>query len=135
MQVVLAVPDRRLRLALELFLDEEPGLQLVGTTAEAAGARALVETLSPDALIMSWSLPGCAPDTLLAELKQRQASLDVIVLGGDEAARSFALAAGASAFVMSWDPPSDLTDALRWTASRVARAHNGPPSAPAVFTE
>ncbi len=118
MQVVLAIPDRHLRLALELFLDEQPGVFLVGAAAEAASVEALVRTLTPDALIMSWSLPGCPPEQLLTDLARLASPPQVIVLAGDESARSSALAAGASAFVMSWDPPSDLTDALRRCAAR-----------------
>jgi hypothetical protein len=49
MRVVLAVLNRDLRLALELYLGEEPGVLLVGMATDAAGTRAL---LKPNILIL-----------------------------------------------------------------------------------
>ena len=66
MQVVLAVQQRDLGLALQLYLDAEPGLFVVGTATEAASLRALLRTPSPDLVILDWDLPGYAPIQLRA---------------------------------------------------------------------
>lgn len=112
MQVVLAVHHRDLRLALELYLAEEPGVFLVGVATDAAGTRALTTTASPDLLLMSWNLPGCVPAAFVAEFSALPMPAGIIVLCADEASRAEALAAGAAAAISSWDPPAHLSDAL-----------------------
>jgi DNA-binding NarL/FixJ family response regulator len=128
MQVVLAVQQRDLGLALQLYLDAEPGLFVVGTATEAASLRALLWTASPDLVILEWDLPGYAPVQLLAEIKRPGPSPQIIVLGSDEGMRQEALAAGADAFALSGDLPDDLWAAIRQSHAR-HRADTGTPQA------
>ncbi len=129
MQVVLAAQHRDLQLALQLYLDAEPGLFVVGTVTEAASLRALLRTAYPDLVLLDWDLPGYAPIPLLAEIKRPRPSPQVIVLGRDEGARQEALAAGADAFVVSGDTPSDLMAAIRQSRARHAAACGQVPGA------
>jgi DNA-binding NarL/FixJ family response regulator len=118
MQVVLAVQQRDLGLAVQLYLDAEPGLFVVGTATEAASLRALLRTASPDLVILDWDLPGYAPIYLLGEVKRLQCSPQVIVLGRDEGIRQEVLAAGADAFVVSGDSSDNLMAAIRESRER-----------------
>jgi DNA-binding NarL/FixJ family response regulator len=118
MQVVLAVQHRDLGLALQLYLDGEPDLFVVGTVTEAASLRALLWTADPDLVILDWDLPGYAPIPLLAEAKRPSPSPQIIVLGSDEGIRQQALAAGADAFALSGDLPGELLAAIRQSYAR-----------------
>jgi DNA-binding NarL/FixJ family response regulator len=118
MRVVLAIQHRDLGLALQLRLDAEPGLFVVGTATEAASLRALLWTARPDLVILDWDLPGYASIPLLAEAKRPRPPPQIIVLGRDEGVRQEALAAGADAFVLSGDPPADLMTAIRQSRAR-----------------
>ena len=118
MQLVLAVEPCDLGLALQLYLDAEPGLFVVGAVAEAASLRALLRTAHPDLIILDWDLPGYATTHLLAEAKQLRHCPQIIVLGLDEGIRQEALAAGADAFVLSGDSPADLMAAIRESRDR-----------------
>jgi DNA-binding NarL/FixJ family response regulator len=118
MRVVLAVQPRELGLALQLYLDAEPGLFVVGTVTEATSLRALLQTALPDLVILDWELPGYAPVHLLAEARHLQRCPQIIVLGSDEGIRQEALAAGADAFVLSSDSPVDLMAAIRESRER-----------------
>ena len=113
MQLILAVEPSDLRLALQLYLDTEPGLFVVGIVAEAASLRSLLQTAHPDLVILDWNLPGYAPIHLLAEAKQLRHCPQVIVLGRDKGVGQEALAAGADAFVLSGDSTVDLIVAVR----------------------
>ena len=113
MRIVLAVQQGDLGLALQLYLDAEPGLFVVGTATEAASLRALLRTAGPDLVILDWDLPGYAPIHLLGEVKRLRCSPQVIVLGRDGDVRREALAAGAEAFVLLGDPPGDLMETIR----------------------
>ena len=57
MRVLVADDDRRVRLALRLFL-EERGLVVVGEAASAQEIRPMVQGLRPDLLLLDWVLPG-----------------------------------------------------------------------------
>ena len=118
MRVVLAVQHSDLGLALQLYLDAEPGLSVVGTATEAASLRALLWTADPDLVILEWDLPGYAPVQLLAEARQLRRCPQLIVLGRDESVRQEALAAGADAFVLSGDSPVHLMAAIRESRER-----------------
>jgi DNA-binding NarL/FixJ family response regulator len=118
MQVVLGIENGDLRLALQLYLDEEPGLFIVGAATEAASLRALLHTASPDLLILGWDLPGYPTVSLLAEVRRLEEPPQVIVLGSDEGARQTALAAGADAYVLIGDLPVDLTSNVRQARMR-----------------
>ena len=118
MRVVLAIQHRDLGLALQLCLDAEPDLFVVGTVTEAASLRALLWTADPDLVILDWDLPGYAPIPLLAEAKRLPRCPQIIVLGRDEGARQKALAAGADAFVLSGDSPGDLMAAILQSRAR-----------------
>ena len=128
MRVVLAIQHRDLGLALQLCLDAEPDLFVVGTVTEAASLRALLWTAHPDLVILDWDLPGYAFIPLLAEVKRPRPSPQIIVLGSDEGIRQEALAAGADAFVLSGDLPGDLLAAIQQSHAR-HRADTGTPQA------
>lgn len=127
MQVVLAVEQRNLGLALQLYLDAQPNLFVVGFVTEGAVLLALLQTAHPDLVILDWDLRGHTPVHLLAEVKRATPSPQVIVLGSDERVRQEALAAGADAFVVRGDLPGDLIAAIRQACARHAAAGSRPP--------
>ena len=113
MRTLLAVEQHDLRLALELYLDQEPGVIVVGMASEAASLRALLRTARPDLLLLDWDLPGYAPSNLLIEAKRLGSPPHVILLGKDLKVKQAALDAGADAFVLRGDLPDQLLAAIR----------------------
>ncbi len=123
MRVVLAAPNRDLRLALELFLAEEPGVFLAGVATDLAGARALLAAARPDLLLLTWDLDGGAAVAFAREARAAGWTAQVILLCRDEDERAAALAAGATATVSSWDPPERLTRAVADARERAHARH------------
>jgi len=112
MRVLLADGQMKVRSALRLLLEEEPGLRLVGEAAEAEGLLVQVKMTVPDLLLLDWELPGlCATDLLLA-LRARCPQMKIMALSGRPEARPAALAAGADVFVSKGDPPERLLAAV-----------------------
>jgi len=120
MQALVATEQADLRLAIELYLVEEPGMDVVGTVSEAAGLRSLARITRPDLIMLDWDLPGHSPTNLVTELKRIDSRPQVIVLGKELEQRPVVLAAGADAFVLKGDPPGRLLTAIRQARARRA---------------
>jgi DNA-binding NarL/FixJ family response regulator len=108
MRIFLADDQTKVRFALRVLLERQPGLKVVGEAADAAEAAAIVEATAPDLVFMDWELPGMASVELLALLHQILPQSSVIVLSGRQEARRSALAAGADAFISKAEPPERL---------------------------
>jgi DNA-binding NarL/FixJ family response regulator len=120
MRVFLADDQPKVRSALRLLLDHEPGLYVVGEAAEAEDLLVQIKATRPDLMLLDWELPGLSLANsvgpgkhLLSVLHTFYPNLRVIALSGRLEARQAALAAGADAFVSKGDPPERLLTTLR----------------------
>jgi DNA-binding NarL/FixJ family response regulator len=113
MRVLLADDQPKVRSALALLLEQEPGVEVVGETGESKRLRIWVEATHPDLVLLDWELPGAESDKIMVELRTLCPRLKVIALSGLPEARRAALDAGADAFVSKGDPPERLLGALR----------------------
>ena len=112
MRVLLADDQTRVRFALRVLLERQPGLTVVG---EVVSGRELADQISatrPDAVLLDWELPGMAATCAVPALRKAFPSLVVIALSSRSEARQAADAAGADAFVCKTDPPEFLLSAL-----------------------
>jgi DNA-binding NarL/FixJ family response regulator len=112
MRILVADSQPRVRFALRVLLEQQPGLEVVGEAADSRELLVQVGSTSPDLVLLGWELPGLpAVDSLLA-LRQIRSDLMVIALSGRPEARQVALDAGANAFVSKSDPPERLLAAI-----------------------
>ena len=123
MDIVLASARSDLRLALEVFLREQPGVVVVGTATGARGLLALIGSTCPSVVILDWGLPGqLLAGEPLAGMQAAAGACEhppgIIVLGRDEFDRKAALDAGADIYIQRGDPPETLLVALRQLRSR-----------------
>jgi DNA-binding NarL/FixJ family response regulator len=125
MRVLLADDQSKVRSALRLLLEQEPGLTVVGEVAETEGLLAQVEATQPDLVLLDWELPGLRSDDRLSALRTLCPRLKVIALSGQPEARRAALAAGADAFVSKGDPPERLLEAVGDCRRKQHRVENG----------
>ena len=126
MRILLATEQPELRLALGLFLSEEPGMTIVGSASEAASLRSLLITARPELVLLDWDLPGHPPASLVAEAKSLNPHLQVIVLGKDPDVKHAVLASGADAFFVKGDSPKPLLTAIRMARSQTATEKEKP---------
>ena len=120
MRVFLADDQLKVRSALRLLLEQEPGLCVVGEATEAEELLTQIKATRPDLMLLDWELPGLALANsvgpgkhLLSVLHVSYPNLRIIALSGQLEARRAALAAGADAFVSKGDPPERLLAILR----------------------
>jgi DNA-binding NarL/FixJ family response regulator len=128
MRILLADDQPKVRFALRVLLERQPGLKVVGEAADADDLLTQMETACPDLVLLAWELPGhvlsprrpelvegskgLARGDLLSALRRVCPNSFVIVLSGRMEVRRAALAAGADAFVYKCDPPERLLAAI-----------------------
>lgn len=113
MKVLLAIESSDLRLALDLFLREQPGARVVGAACSTEGALALLRTIELDLVVLQWSLPGLPVTDLLVAGRTLCHRPHFLVLGARAADEKRAMAAGADAFARVGDSPQNLINAIQ----------------------
>lgn len=117
MRILLADNQPKVRFALRVLLERQPGIEIVGEAANAADLLSQMGKARPDIVLLSWDLPGLAANgplsSLLSSLREMHPKLSVIALSGRPEVRRAALSAGANAFVSKTDPPERLLTTIR----------------------
>jgi DNA-binding NarL/FixJ family response regulator len=111
MHILLADSQPKVRFAMRVLLERQPGITVVGEVADAEGLLAYVGGSCPDLVLLDWGLPGLARGDL-SLLRRDCPALNVITLSGRPETRQLALCAGADAFVSKSDPPERLLEAI-----------------------
>jgi len=112
MRILLADSQAKVRFALRVLLERQPGFEVVGEAASAEELLAHMAASCPDLVLMDWTVAGTMAAGLLRTLRSDCPDLAVIVLSGRPEAREAALAAGADAFVSKGNPPEHLLAAI-----------------------
>ena len=112
MDILVAIHQPDLRLAIDLLLREEPGLNVVGVARETKTLLALLRVIRSDVVLLDWALAGQPLTDVLTKICRRDDRLKTIVLGTLEDDREAILAAGADAFVVKGESPQQLLTAI-----------------------
>jgi DNA-binding NarL/FixJ family response regulator len=112
MRVLIAGDQPKVRFALHILLDRQPGIKVVGEAVDAQDLLRQAQNTNPDLLLLDWELPGLAKSGLLPALRKVYPNLSVIALSGRTEASHAALAAGVNAFVSKVEPPEHLLSAI-----------------------
>ena len=113
MRILLADNQPKVRFALRVLLERQPGIEIVGEVTNADDLLSQMGKAHPDIVLLSWDLPGLAANSPLSSLREMHPKLSVIALSGRPEVRRAALSAGANAFVSKADPPEQLLATLR----------------------
>lgn len=96
-----------------MFIEEEPGLSIIGEVSEAETLLSQALTLQPDLILLEWELDGWPADKLLCALRALELPSQVVVLSRRPESEGGAMAAGADGFVGKADGPEQLLMVLR----------------------
>ena len=125
MRVLLADDQSKVRSALRLVLEQQPGVSILGEAVDTTGLLDWVKAACPNLVLLDWELPGLGVDRLLPTLRELCPGLAVIALSGRPEARQAALDAGVDAFVSKGDPPERLLTAVNDCCRKTARTRQG----------
>lgn len=112
MRVLLADVQPKVRSALQLLLNHEPDVRVVGDVDDAENLLTQILSAHPDLILVDWGLPGLSAIGSLPALRKDNPNLKVIVMSGRPEERQQALTAGADVFVSKIDPPEQLLEIL-----------------------
>ena len=120
MRLFIADGNSANRLALQVYLHQEPGLYITGLASEAKGLPIQVEASRPDVLLIDWDLPGASLEELLSDICALASPPKIIVLSIKPEVKALALTAGADAFISKKGPPDVLVQKIRsvWAADQ-----------------
>jgi DNA-binding NarL/FixJ family response regulator len=123
MRILLADAQPRVRFALRVLLERQPGFEVTGEAVDADDLIDQAEKTCPDLVLLSWELPGLAAAGSLPNLRQICPNVSVIALSGRPEARRPALTAGVDAFISKSDPPERLLTAIEKQRERQFTCH------------
>lgn len=105
-----------LREGLRRIINIEPDLRVCGEAANVGDARRLVDTLSPDIVVVDIALEGVSGLLLIKELRHKYARLPILVLSMHKEAvyAERALRAGANGYIMKEEDGTTLIGALHY---------------------
>ena len=112
MRILLADAQAKVRFALRVLLEQQPGVEVVAEVASAEELLASAAAQCPDLVLLDWAVAGSPALSLLRTLRRGCPDVEVIALSGRPEVRGAALAAGADAFVSKGNPPEHLLAAI-----------------------
>jgi DNA-binding NarL/FixJ family response regulator len=112
MRILIADPQPKVRYALRVLLERQPGLEVVGEADDAEGLLAQTERACPDAVLLGWELAGIPVEQIMSALRRACPELVVIALSGRLEAQRAATDLGVDAFVSKSSPPEQLLAAI-----------------------
>ena len=113
MRIFIASADKTSRIALQLLLESEPGMVVIGIADRAEGLLTLVGASQPEVLLLDYELAKQTTVALISDLHHLEQPPIIIVLSINVQVKPMVLAAGADAFISKNVPPDELLPILR----------------------
>ena len=108
LRIFIADPDRDTRLGLQMLLEHEPGMRVVGIAVRSEGLVGQVGAAQPDVMLLDWQLVASAPSEYIKHMRSIESHPHILVCHIRSETRSEAEAAGADYFFSKDVPPDQL---------------------------
>ena len=108
LRIFVADPDRDTRLGLQMLLEHEPGMRVVGIAVRSEGLVGQVGAAQPDVMLLDWQLVASAPSEYIKNLRSIETEPHIIVMHVQPETRPAASAVGADHFIVKNTPPDQL---------------------------
>ena len=113
LRIFIADADQDVRVSLQMLLDREPGMRVVGIAVRSNVLVGQVGAAQPDVLLLDWQLVSSAPAEYIKNLHSIETQPHIVVLHVNPETRGEAETAGADGFVSKDSPPDQLLTILR----------------------
>lgn len=108
LKIFLADANRDSRLAMQMLLDHQPGMQIVGISVGSEGLVGQVGSAQPDVVLLDWEIIATAPADYIKNLHSIESQPQIIVLHVRAETKGKAEDSGADGFVSKDCPPNQL---------------------------
>ena len=108
LKIFIADANRDSRLGMQMLLEHEPGMRVVGIAVRSQGLVGQVGAARPDVLILDWELVASAPVEFIRNLHSIESHPHILVCHIRSETRSEAEASGADYFFSKDAPPDPL---------------------------
>ena len=112
MRIFLACADERLKIAMLMLLDHEPGMVVAGISDRLQGLPDQLEASQPDVLVLEWQEPLPSITELITNIHNLACPPAIIYLSSGAEEKEMIIAAGADYFVVKNAPPDELLSIL-----------------------
>ena len=113
LRIFIADPDRNGRLALQMLLDHQPGMEVVGIAVQKEGLVEQVTTIQPDVVLIDWKLLSSTPAAFINELHNAHMNCQIIVMDVREETRYEVEIFGIDKFICKNGPPDKFLSMLQ----------------------
>jgi DNA-binding NarL/FixJ family response regulator len=112
MRILIADTQPKVRFALQVLLQRQPELEVVGEAIDAKTLREQAASACPDVVLLGWELPGMEMGHLIPSLREICPGLTIIALSGRPEAERASTEIGVDMFVSKSSPPDQLLAAI-----------------------
>ena len=113
LRVFIAEENQDVREGLQLLINRQPELQVVGIATRSDGLVGQVGAAQPDVVLLDWNLIASKPNDFIRNLHSLSSQPSIIVLDIQPENREAAFAAGADEFSSKDQSPEQLRMILR----------------------
>lgn len=113
MKVLLAESKANIRYGLNVLLEEQPDIDIVGESAEIENIISIIIQTCPDLMIMSWDFPANQVEDIMRKIRLSCPQIFVIALSSNSYMRDYAIQSGADDFIWKGDPPIRLLSSIQ----------------------
>jgi DNA-binding NarL/FixJ family response regulator len=111
-RIFIACADERLRIALLIFLEDEPRLKVVGFTDRLESLLPQIKASQAEVLLLEWPMTQEAMTALVSNIHDLSCQYKVISFARDQEESKEILAAGGDYVILKNAPPDELLPIL-----------------------
>jgi len=112
MKVLIADPQPTVRHALSIWINRQPGWEVVGEACSSNDLLDGLDQLAPELVILDRDLPGMPAEDLVPLLRQASKRVVIILLTSDPVECSQTGTPGVDFYVSKVDPPNRMLDVI-----------------------
>ncbi len=118
MKILIADPEPKVRRALTVLLQEQPGWVVVGIARTSLELDKKMKLLKPQVILLDWNLPGLNHQALVGKLSEGKSPV-IVAIGLRPEIAIFSRSIGVKYFASKLDAPENLLGILRSVNSRL----------------
>ena len=118
LRIFLACADKRLKLALLMLLDHQPGMDVAGISDQLLNLEAQINASHPDVLVIEWQENLKTIKDQLTNIRGFASPPQIVCMANNPRDKEEILTAGADYFIIKNVPPDELIGILKKIQSK-----------------